>query len=250
MYQFYDPDTVHSLPISSKIESERSDNNMFEFEISGIHVFVTGAQNGKVPCVIYNSDQNDGLKVYEEIQKITDIPFTFAVLSGFNWNDDLSPWPMKSFTKWSADFAGNADDYLNVITEQILPEISRKLSFKPAYYALTGYSLAGLFAVYSLYKTDVFKRAAVASGSLWYENFITYAKTQKMAAKPDAVYFSLGDRESRTKNEIMRRVEDNTAELCEFYKSLGIQSVFELNPGGHFQDCEKRMAKGIAWILK
>ena len=223
---------------------------MLEFDVSGIHVCLTETDNENAPCVIYNSDQDDGLKVYEEIRKMTVTPFSFAVLSGFHWNDDLSPWPMKSFTKWSTDFAGHADGYLSLITEKILPEISRKLSHKPSYFAITGYSLAGLFAVYSLYKTDAFKRAASVSGSLWYENFLHFAKTQELPKNPDAVYFSLGDRESRTKNEIMRQVKDHTAQLSEFFKSRGIKSVFELNPGGHFQDCELRMAKGIAWILK
>ena len=47
----------------------------------------------------------------------------------------------------------------------------------------------------------------------------------------------------------MEPVERNTAELHEYYRSLGSDTVFELNPGNHFQNPAGRLAKGIAWVL-
>ena len=35
-----------------------------------------------------------------------------------------------------------------------------------------------------------------------------------------------------------------------YYQQIGIDCTYELNPGNHFQDPEKRLAKGIAWILQ
>ncbi|MBQ4310272.1 MAG: hypothetical protein II773_01630 [Oscillospiraceae bacterium] len=55
--------------------------------------------------------------------------------------------------------------------------------------------------------------------------------------------------ESKTRNKIMEPVEQNTAELHEYYRSLGIDTVFELNPGNHFQNPADRLAKGIALVL-
>ena len=68
--------------------------------------------------------------------------------------------------------------------------------------------------------------------------------------KPDALYFSLGDKESSTRNEIMKTVGENTEQLFSHYNKLNINCTYETNPGNHFQEPEKRLAKGIAWLLK
>jgi len=57
-------------------------------------------------------------------------------------------------------------------------------------------------------------------------------------------------KESRTKNPVMRLVEENTRKLCDAYAAHGIATTFEMNPGNRFQDAALRLAKGIAWILE
>lgn len=173
----------------------------------------------------------------------------YIFIRGFDWNRDLSPWPGKAVFKNSPDFAGKADDFLGEITGEVIPFVKGKLKEKPRYQAIAGYSLAGLFAVYSLYKTPCFSRAVTASGSLWYGGFKDFALSFSFAGKPEKVYFSLGDREKRTKNKDMARVEESTRKIYEYYKGLGLETVFELNPGNHFQDPEGRLAKGIGWII-
>ena len=48
-------------------------------------------------------------------------------------------------------------------------------------------------------------------------------------------YFSVGDRESKTKNPRMATVEDCTRAAAELFRSRGANVKFELNPGGHFE---------------
>ena len=48
----------------------------------------------------------------------------------------------------------------------------------------------------------------------------------------------------------MRPVEDNTRLLAAFYRNAGIPTVLEMNPGGHFNDPNGRMARAIAWMLE
>ena len=43
--------------------------------------------------------------------------------------------------------------------------------------------------------------------------------------------------------------EDNTRELSAYFKDLGTEVIFELNPGNHFTDTIFRSAKGIKAIL-
>ena len=71
-----------------------------------------------------------------------------------------------------------------------------------------------------------------------------------MLVKPERVYFSLGDKEAKTRNQMLRTVEDNTKEICELIKNSGVDSIFEMNEGNHFKEADLRLAKGIKWICE
>ena len=64
------------------------------------------------------------------------------------------------------------------------------------------------------------------------------------------IYFSLGDREAHTRNPILRTVEENTREISRCLAENGVNTVFEMNKGNHFQQSALRIAKGIRWILQ
>ena len=85
---------------------------------------------------------------------------------------------------------------------------------------------------------------------MWYPHFIDYAKSNKLTKMPDKLYLSLGDKEAKTRNQIMATVENNTRELHDYYSSLGINTLFEMNEGNHFKDAALRIAKAIAWIVE
>ena len=73
----------------------------------------------------------------------------------------------------------------------------------PRWRGIAGYSLAGLFAVYALYRTDVFARAASVSGSLWFPGFREYVFSHTPLCRPDCVYFSLGLHRALLKFQIL-----------------------------------------------
>ena len=104
--------------------------------------------------------------------------------------------------------------------------------------------------MYALYRTDAFSKAVSASGSLWYPGFTDFVKTHSISDAVKAVYLSVGDRECRTKNEVLSKVEDATAETEAVIRSEGVETLFELNPGNHFKDAALRTAKGIKWVLE
>ncbi|MBP3854823.1 MAG: alpha/beta hydrolase [Ruminiclostridium sp.] len=201
------------------------------------------------PLVVFNAFENEGTAVHAELEKLKTADFTLATININDWNADLSPWEIPPVYKNDEPFTGGADAYLETLNEEIIPAIIAEVGSEPAYVALAGYSLAGLFAVYAMYKTDRFARIASASGSMWFPGFVEFAKSHEPAALPQKLYLSLGDREARTRNQIMATVEQNTGALYDHYKSLGVEAVFEMNPGNHFQDAAQRMAKGIAWLV-
>ena len=122
------------------------------------------------------------------------------------------------------------------------------MNLKARYYALAGYSLAGLFALYAGYRCDDFKRIISASGSLWYPGFLDYVRSHELSSNIDCLYLSLGDKEAKTRNPIMVTVQENTEAVYELYKDK-IKCILEMNEGNHFKDAPYRLYKGIRYIL-
>ena len=115
-----------------------------------------------------------------------------------------------------------------------MPEAEKELPGPPAWRGIAGYSLAGLFALYAIYRTDVFSRAGCMSGSLWFPGFKEYIFSREPKRRPDRIYFSLGDREAKTRNPILKTVQENTEAIHALFQGQGIDTVFQLNPGNHF----------------
>ena len=213
-------------------------------------IFLYGETNEGAPLVIVNTFDGDEHELNELLAGMVDIPYTLAVISDVNWNDEMTPWDCQPLFKGDKPCTGGADDYIKKLEDDIVPAIIEKLKAKPAYITIAGYSLGGLFAIYSLYHTSIFTCAVSASGSMWFPDFIKYATSNNLAVMPKRVYFSVGDKEAQTKNAIFKTVEDNTRLLCKHFAKLGIEDTFELNEGNHFKDADLRLAKGIAWVLQ
>ena len=62
----------------------------------------------------------------------------------------------------------------------------------------------------------------------------------------------LGGKEEKTKNAVMATVGDCTREQEKLLLEdpFAERVVLEWNPGGHFADSGKRLAKGIRWLLE
>lgn len=221
-----------------------------------MHTFVTGgrvvcvfpAVEADVPVVYLNTFGDEGQKVYDALIASGCPPLSLVAISGLAWEHDMAPWGGAAAFKNGAPFTGGADAYLRLLTGEILPAAERELPGTPRWRGIAGYSLAGLFAVYTLYQTDVFSRAASVSGSLWFAGFREYVFAHEPKRQPDCVYFSLGDKESKTRNPVLQTVQENTEVVCRFYRERGIRTTFEINPGGHHDHPTERTAKGILWM--
>ena len=222
---------------------------MNTLHLAGKDVLLVPAARPGAPLALLLSDGEEGRRVFDELRRRTGADFTFAAVCGFDWNGDLSPWPAPGLSKRDPPFAGRADAFLETLTGGILPGIREALPAAPAYCLLAGYSLAGLFAVWALYRTDAFARAASASGSFWYPDFLSFARSTPLAGKPARIRLSLGDREATARHPLLRTVQANTEALAAHFRELGLDVSFRLNPGNHFQDPEARMAAEICACL-
>ena len=217
---------------------------------AGEKTIILYSESQTAPLVLLNTVDGEGEKVFQAVKGLTDKAFSFACIDGLDWNNELSPWAIPSVVKGDKPFSGGADKYLQQLTGDILSQIMSQMDKMPTYIALTGYSLAGLFALYAAYKTDKFSRIACGSGSFWYPDFVDFVRENKMCREPERLYFSLGNKEAKTRNKVLQTVEVNTSYLAEYYSKMGIKTLFELNVGNHFYQESERMAKAIAWLLK
>lgn len=199
----------------------------------------------KVPVIIINAENEDELKQFDEYLVNDRFDnYVLVGLYGYDWNRDLSPWPAKAVFRNGEGFKGEADLYLKKITDKIIPD----LNIDAEYYGIAGYSLAGLFALYAGYSSDVFTKIVSASGSLWYPDFLDFARNNSLSDKVECLYLSLGGKEASTKNPVMASVEDNTRIIYEMYKNE-IKCTLEMNEGNHFKDATYRLYKGLRYIL-
>lgn len=213
--------------------------------------FLHIASDDNAPLVVYitHTDNYDEMMDYRtKAYLLSYKEFSSLTKSGVNWNKHLSPWPATKIVKGIGSFDGKADVFLKELETEVKDEISSS-KLNPGAIYVAGYSLAGLFALYSLYKTDLFDGAACCSGSLWYPGFSEFVKNNEFCKPPKKLYMSLGDKESSVKNPVFASVEDKTKEVFEFYKDKGINVKFEMNPGNHMTDVDDRVAKGISYLL-
>ena len=168
--------------------------------------------------------------------------YTLIAFQVTDWNRDFSPWKTESL---SESFSGGAKDTLRCLLEEQIPKIRQQYGQDRELY-LMGYSLAGLFALWTSYQTDLFAGVASCSGSFWYPGLMPYLRKHK-PPRGRRIYISLGGKEAGSGNELMATVGERT---CEIVQLLAADNMvkYELNPGGHFADAGKRLAKAVSWI--
>ena len=217
---------------------------MIEKKIASKKCFIYPSDNASI-CLIQPVDAHDSElldKEVEEIKSLTDKPFVFVAFLIEDWNKELSPWEAPAvFGK--DNFGSDANETLLYITDRLIPYIKYEYSGITDFY-LGGYSLAGLFSLWSGYQTDSFKGVAGVSPSVWFPGWDSFIKSNEMKAA--RTFLSLGDREEKTRNKVMATVGDR---IKMQYDNLYNDCVLEWNSGNHFADPDKRAAKGFAWLI-
>lgn len=222
---------------------------MYELTADGKSISVFPGSEPGAPVIYLSAADGEGQKVYEAVLAAGCRTFTLVAVSGLDWNRELAPWDSSPASKKGEPFTGGADGYLRLLVEDILPRVEDGLIGPPAWRGIAGYSLAGLFALYAVYRTNIFSRVGSVSGSLWFPGLREYVLTREPKRWPDCVYFSLGDKECMTRNPVLRDVRENTEEICGHYRTMGVDTVFQMNPGNHFDHPVERTAAGITWLL-
>lgn len=234
IYDCGSPDVLLIQPVDDH------DIEVLDSEVNKICELLNGAAASAAGCAAEGqvSDPSSG--------------FTLAAFRVNDWNTDLSPWEAAPVFG-DAGFGSGAEDTLKYILESLIPELtgygtSAGTEHNTELY-LGGYSLAGFFSLWAAYQTDCFAGVAAVSPSVWFPGWMDFAREHSIGAP--RVYLSLGDKEERTRNPVMRTVGDNIRSQLELLESdAGCTAcTLEMNQGNHFREPDLRTAKGFAWLL-
>ena len=226
--------------------------------ISGLSIHAQMSSVAGVPVVYLLGDvaDNSPVQISEGISLVN--------IGVDLWEENFSPWCAPRVFAKGPNFGDGAQKTLDILIDQVIPWTESELSEPPAYRALVGYSLAGLFSLWAGVSPRVargcqsdapaatFQRIGAVSGSFWFPGLLDYVDQQLSggAVGLTHAYLSLGDREERTPNPQIMHVRENAELLASKLENAGISSTFELNRGNHFQNVEGRMQKALDWLVK
>lgn len=175
---------------------------------------------------------------------------TVVVVEIDDWDNDMTPWPAPGLYAGDADFRGLADDTRARIVSGLLPQLASD-GVDTTRLGIAGYSLGGLFSLYTFLNDNRFACVASMSGSLWYEGWLDYLKSldnTHRALDGSFVYLSIGNKEKRAKEKILHSVEDNTVKTADILRSWGMEVEYQLTEGNHFQHAYERVTAGLRAI--
>ena len=173
-----------------------------------------------------------------------------AVISGMDWDNDLTPWPAPGQPPGDPAFKGLAPQLLHTFLHSVVPSVEKKLGVTMPGRILCGISLSGLFAVWARTQTDVFTNIISISGSFWYQNFATWFATAPMPEiEGGKVYLSLGNKEPLSHVKAFQSVGTATQEVLATFERHGIVTDFRWEPGTHYAAPEPRLLHAFTYIF-
>ena len=203
-------------------------------EIGGRNCHIIGEKQSEVTVIVKPLGEFERLLIEDECRLISEMSSV--------------PFCMVAFEVTEADLrpTGAEDTYL-YLERTLLPYI--KDNIHPLRLILGGYSLGGLFALWSVTRTDAFDAVFAGSPSLWMEGWNEYADAHLLKVK--YAYMSLGNKEECTRKQPFCIIGDRVRLQHKRHEAqLGPDHcILEWNEGGHFNEIELRKAKGFAWLL-
>lgn len=180
-----------------------------------------------------------------------DRPFITVAVGSRAWNSDYTPWPAPAVFGHDAPFTGGAPEFLDWLAPSFISYIEERYPVipKPQSRSVLGYSLAGLAALYALYKAEDFGACGCCSGSLWYDGWLDFLRSHQ-PRRGAGIYLSLGKNEEKTRNSRMASIGSVTREAAELFKQDDAvkASVLVWHDGGHFSKVPERVAQAMLWL--
>lgn len=183
------------------------------------------------------------------VESFDSTAFSAVAVECSSWNDMLTPWKAPAAFSNGDSFGGKADLFLVKLKNDIIPE-AEALTGTPDFRGIAGYSLAGLFALYAFYTTDLFDLCGCVSGSVWYDGFEDWALERFPVSASGSIFFSLGNKEEKTRNQKMQHTGQIMRNICEkLNETDSYDASFRYTRGNHFEGHTQRMNECLSWLL-
>ena len=219
--------------------------NCFTVESGPYRAQVIAPRDGAKLPLLY---LHDACPAPQRVRSLLSSRLTLVSVSGVDWYRDMTPWPADRVFADGENYGGGAEAYLQRLTEDIMPKVEAGLGFTPVKRGLAGYSLAGLFSLWAFYQTDIFDLCGSMSGSLWFDGFQRFMERESLRKLPERLYLSLGVKEKDCRSPQVSRVQEITEAAAERFRELGTEVCWQLQPGGHTSQVDKRIAEGLSWL--
>lgn len=213
----------------------------------GCKYLISGSRRLHAPCIYYLGLSQE-LTATEETLASLGCSVVYIVVD--DWDNLLTPWPAKNLYAKDPDFQGKAPEFLRTLIDGLIPAIEKEEDLSPDRRAIAGYSLAGLFSVYAFANCDVFDCVVSMSGSFWYEGWVEYVSALDLDKHSRQAFFSLGDKEKKSREKILHSVQRNTEATIEVLERWGVDVQYRLVPGGHFDHVSDRILDGLSTAAK
>lgn len=219
---------------------------MQTFRIANLKITAVKESAERICYVLYPFD-GFGYFIEEAARKFS---VSIAIITGMDWDDDLTPWEAPGEPPGCPDFKGNAAAFLQTLVSEVVPETERRLGINAGVErTLTGVSLSGLFTLWQWMVNDTFHNIICLSGSFWYDGFVGWLKSQPTPKKTGKAYFLLGVLEAKTTIKAFQTVQTDTEDIVAYLHSHGINDRFELVPGNHYQYAEERLVRAFTYMF-
>lgn len=218
-----------------------------KFDIAGLHCLCGVSQPGnRIAYILYPMDMLDGW--IDTAARRYGV--TIVALTGFDWDNCMSPWPAKGVPRGCPDFGGHADEFLKLLTATVLPAVEGRLGFGATpVRTLVGVSMSGLFTLWQWMLCDAFVNIASLSGSFWYSGFLDWIKGMAIPRRTGKAFFLLGDKESASRVKAFDSVGVNTRAIVSLLHGTGIDTSFTSVPGNHYADPLPRLDRAFSAIF-
>lgn len=219
---------------------------MTEFELDGLNcLYNIAGNNRKIVYILYPMEiLRNWIDTASEHYNTT-----IVVITGMDWDNDLTPWPEKGVPRGCPAFRGNAPQFLSRL-ERAVSIIESTLSFNDAERTLAGVSLSGLFTLWQWPQNKLFHNVISLSGSFWYTGFMDWFAKQDYSGKSGTACLLLGDKEADSKVKAFQPVAVNTQEIASRLAASGVTTVFEMVPGNHYAQPIERLNRAMSVIFR
>ena len=139
--------------------------------IDGRECFITDSVQPQYILIQTLGDHERGIfdRTAELIAGAAGVPFVLAAFQVFDWDLALTPWHDDAISR-KPEVGTRTGETLRYVMESLLPALEADYGKLPV--ILGGYSLGGLFALWSAMQTDRFAAVAAASPSLWIKDWL------------------------------------------------------------------------------